>query len=319
MLATPPTRADRPAASPTILDPAAAWAVAFQGVERRFGDVVALAGIDLAIEAGTTVALLGPNGAGKSTAIGIMLGLDEPTAGTARTLGGSPRAAVASGRIGAMLQSTGLPSGLRVDELVAFARRLYPAPLATADLLDRAGLGALGARRIEALSGGESQRLRFALAIAGDPDLVFLDEPTVAMDVETRRAFWGDMRRSASEGRTILFATHYLDEADEVADRIVVLDRGRIVADGTSATIKAAHGGKTVRFTLAEPDPFILATLPGVTDVRVLRDRVSLATSDGDATARAVFDTGLAFRDLEIAGADLEDAFVALTHHDGAA
>ena len=295
-----------------------AAAVEFRGVERRFGEVVALAGIDLTIEPGTTVALLGPNGAGKSTAIGIMLGLDEPTAGSARTLGQGPRAAVASGRVGAMLQTTGLPAGLTVSELLGFARRLYPNPLAQRDLLDRAGLGAIGGRRTEALSGGESQRLRFALAIAGDPDLVFLDEPTVAMDVETRRGFWGDMRRSAAEGRTILFATHYLDEADEVADRIVVLDRGRIVADGTSATIKASAGGKTVRFSISQPDAALFRVLHGVTDVLVTGDRVALTTADADATTRALIQTGIPYRDLEVTGADLEDAFVALTHHEGA-
>jgi ABC-2 type transport system ATP-binding protein len=294
-------------------------AVDFNGVERRFADAAALAGIDLSIEIGSTVALLGRNGAGKSTAIGIMLGLDEPTSGTARTLGQAPRAAVASGRVGAMLQTTGLPAGLRVAELLAFARRLYPTPLALADLLDRAGLVSLADRRVETLSGGEAQRLRFALSIAGDPDLVFLDEPTVAMDVETRRAFWGDIRRSAAEGRTILFATHYLDEADEAADRIVVLDRGRIVADGTSAGIKASAGGKTVAFSTPAPDLVSLSALPGVSDVQVRRDRVSLVTSDGDATARAVIGAGFPFRDLEIAGADLEDAFLALTRHDDAA
>ena len=293
-------------------------AVELQGVVRRFGDVVALGGVDLSIEIGTTVALLGPNGAGKSTAIGIMLGLDEPTSGTARTLAQPPRDAVASGRVGAMLQTTGLPSGVRVDEILEFARRLYPAPLPFDNLLERAGLSGLARRRIENLSGGETQRLRFALAIAGDPDLVFLDEPTVAMDVETRRSFWGDMRRSAAEGRSILFATHYLDEADEVADRIVVLDRGRIVADGTSASIKAGAGSKTVRFRTPDADLAALSAMPGVTDVRLRRDEVTLTTSDADATARAVV-TAVPYRDIEIRGADLEDAFVALTHHDAAA
>ena len=319
MLATNATRAELPEHLLIRPDAGQPPAVAFRAVERRFGDVVALAGIDLAIEAGTTVALLGPNGAGKSTAIGIMLGLDQPTSGVARTLGGAPRSAVASGRVGAMLQTTGLPAGLRVGELLEFARRLYPAPLALTDLVERAGLGSLGQRRVETLSGGEAQRLRFALAIAGDPDLVFLDEPTVAMDVETRRAFWGDIRRSAADGRTILFATHYLDEADEVADRIVVLDRGRVVADGTSASIKASAGGRTVRFSLAAPELARLAALPGVTDARVAGERVSLASSDADATTRALVQAGLPFRDLEIAGTDLEDAFVALTHHDDAA
>ena len=194
-------------------------AVEFDGVSRRFGDVLALDDVRLSIRPGETVALLGPNGAGKSTAIGLMLGLLEPTSGAVSVLGMSPRQAVASGRIGSMLQQTGLPTNVRVGELVDFARRLYPHPLSQAAVLERSGLTALSDRSVDRLSGGESQRLRFAIGIAGDPDLVFLDEPTVAMDVETRRAFWADMRRSASEGRTILFATHYLEEADQVADR----------------------------------------------------------------------------------------------------
>jgi ABC-2 type transport system ATP-binding protein len=291
-------------------------AVELHGVTRRFDEVIALDSVDLTFEAGTTVALLGPNGAGKTTLIGIMLGLDQPTSGAARTLGVAPALAVAGGRVGAMLQTTGLPAGVKVVELLTFVRRLYPHPLSEQDLLERSGLTTLARRRVEALSGGESQRLRFALAIAGDPDLVFLDEPTVAMDVDTRRAFWGDMRRSASEGRTILFATHYLDEADEVADRIVVLDRGRVVADGTSASIKAAVGGTTVSFVHDGTDETPFARLPGVTAVRLERRRTSLTTTDGDATTRALIRAGIPFRDLEVSGPDLEDAFVALTHRD---
>ncbi len=227
------TQIDRRGVLPGLLAAPSASAVQFDGVSHRFGDVLALDGLDLTIRTGETVALLGPNGAGKSTAIGLMLGLLQPTHGAVRTLGMTPRGAVASGRVGSMLQQSGLPSNVRVGELVEFARRLYPNPLALSAVLERAGLTALAGRDVGRLSGGERQRLRFALGIAGDPDLVFLDEPTVAMDVETRRAFWTDMRRSAAEGRTVLFATHYLDEADQVADRIVVLDRGRIVADGT--------------------------------------------------------------------------------------
>jgi len=306
---------------PTMVQPAlqtSASAVSFVAIGKRYGDVDALTGIDLEIPVGQTVALLGPNGAGKSTAIGLMLGLLEPTAGRVRTLSLEPRDAIAGGRIGAMLQTTGLPPGVTIVELLTFVRRLYPRPLAEADLLERSGLTTLRGRNVEALSGGEAQRLRFALAIAGDPDLVFLDEPTVGMDVDTRRAFWGDMRRSAAEGRTILFATHYLDEADEVADRIVVLDRGRIVADGTSAEIKASIGGTTVSFSLADPDEQALARLPEVTAIRVEHGRVSLSSTDGDATARALVRAGFPFRGLEVRGPDLEDAFVALTRHDAA-
>ncbi|HEV8401832.1 MAG TPA: ABC transporter ATP-binding protein [Candidatus Limnocylindrales bacterium] len=290
-----------------------AIAVRFEAVTRRFGAVTALDAIDLSIATGETVALLGPNGAGKSTAIGLLLGLLEPTSGTVRTLGLTPAAAVASGRIGSMLQGAGLPANARVGELVDFARRLYPHPLARATIIERAGLGALTGRSVETLSGGEAQRVRFAIAIAGDPDLVFLDEPTVAMDVETRRAFWADMRRSAGEGRTILFATHYLEEADQVADRVVVLDRGRIVADGSSRSIRARVRGRTVRFDSVEPDPARLATLPGVSAVDIRGATISLATTDADATVAALVTLRVPIRDLEVTGADLEDAFVALT------
>ena len=295
----------RPAADPV--------AVRFDAVTRRFGDVTALDQIDLAIGTGETVALLGPNGAGKSTAIGLMLGLIEPTAGAVAVLGLSSHAAVASGRVGSMLQGAGLPANVRVGELVEFARRLYPAPLAYNALIERAGLGALTRRSVETLSGGEAQRVRFAIAIAGDPDLVFLDEPTVAMDVETRRAFWADMRRSAAGGRTVLFATHYLEEADQVADRVVVLDHGRIVADGSSRSIRARITGRTVRFDSVEPDRARLAGLPGVTDVDIRGVTVALSTTDADATVAALVTSRVPIRDLEVTGVDLEDAFVALT------
>ena len=288
-------------------------AVEFDGVSRRFGEVLALDDLRLRLQTGETVALLGPNGAGKSTAIGLMLGLLEPTSGSISVLGMSPRAAVASGRIGSMLQQTGLPSNVRVGELVEFARRLYPHPLSQAAVLERSGLTALSDRSVDRLSGGEGQRLRFAIGIAGDPDLVFLDEPTVAMDVETRRAFWADMRRSATEGRTILFATHYLEEADQVADRIIVLDHGRIVADGTGRSIRARIAARTIRFDLARADAVTLAKLPAVTEVDVRGDAVRLVSDDADRTVREIFRADLPIHDLEVTGADLEDAFIALT------
>jgi ABC-2 type transport system ATP-binding protein len=288
-------------------------AVAFSGITKAYGPVRALDGIDLAIETGSTVALLGPNGAGKSTAIQLLLGLIGPDAGVVRTLGLMPRDAIASGRVGAMLQSAGLPTGARVGELVDFARAIHPEPLGRQLILAWAGLEGLTRRPVEALSGGESQRLRFALAIAGDPELVFLDEPTVAMDVESRRAFWAAMRRFAAEGRTVLFATHYLEEADQVADRIVVLHRGRIVADGSAASIKAAVAERTVRFTLSGATDTMLGTLAGVTVAEVRGDAVTLRTTDADATVAAAFAAGLRLRDLEVGGADLEAAFLALT------
>jgi ABC-2 type transport system ATP-binding protein len=290
-----------------------ATAVRFTGVSRRFGEALAIDDVSLVIPLGETVALLGPNGAGKTTAISMMLGLLEPSAGVARVLGSTPADAVRSGRVGAMLQSAGLPLGARVGEIVDLARALYPGPSPRDTIVGRAGLDGLESRRVETLSGGEAQRVRFAMAIAGDPDLVFLDEPTVAMDVESRRDFWADMRRFAAEGRTVLFATHYLDEADQVADRIVVLDRGRVVADGSPARLKAGVTERTVRFAGDPASVPLLGRLPGVTSVEVHGDTVALATSDADETVRALVRGGHPFHHLEVAGAALDDVFLALT------
>jgi ABC-2 type transport system ATP-binding protein len=292
-------------------------AVAFDGVSRRFGATLALDEVGFDIAVGETVSLLGPNGAGKSTAISIMLGLLDPSGGSACTLGLAPRDAVRSGRVGAMLQAATLPPGARVGELVDMARALYPSPAAREAVIGRAGLEALVGRRAETLSGGEAQRVRFALAVAGDPDLVFLDEPTVAMDVESRRSFWADMRAFAAEGRTVLFATHYLDEADQVADRILVLDHGRVVADGSPAALKSGIAERTVRFAWPPAGGASDATLdglPGVTSSERRGETVSLLTTDADETVRALVAAGIAFRHLEVTGADLDAAFLVLTN-----
>jgi ABC-2 type transport system ATP-binding protein len=291
-------------------------AVAFEQVTKHYGDTAALDGVSIDIPIGQTVALLGPNGAGKSTAINLMLGVLDPTTGSIRTLGLDPREAIADGRVGALLQTSGLPVTARVGELVAFVRRLYPQPLPAAAILDRSGLRGLERRAVETLSGGEAQRLRFAMAIAGDPDLVFLDEPTVGMDVETRRAFWTDIRAFAAEGRTVLFATHYLDEADDAAERIVVLSHGRVAADGSARSIKAQVSDRVVSFTLSAVSPAAIAAIeamPGVSSVVIDGDRIAVATTDTDAVIQQLFEGGLRVRDLEIRGAGLEDAFIALT------
>ncbi len=288
-------------------------AVHFERVSRRFGAVEALRDVSLEIPAGQTVALLGRNGAGKSTAIGLMLGLLDPSEGEVRTLGLAARDAVRGGRVGAMLQDAALPVGATVDDLVGLARGLSPRPLGRDAILERAALHGLVGRQTQTLSGGEAQRVRFALAIAGDPDLVFLDEPTVAMDVETRRAFWRDMRRSADDGRTILFATHHLDEADQVADRIVILDHGRVIADGTPADLRATVTERTVRFALPHGPVPDLTGMPGVTATDVRGTQVSLTSTDADATIRDLVGAGIAFRHLEVSAPDLETAFLALT------
>ncbi len=288
-------------------------AITFTGVSKSYGTVRAVESLDLEIGTGQTVALLGPNGAGKSTSIGMLLGLVRPTAGEVRVFGGSPDSAVRGGRIGAMLQDGELVPGLSVREIVDFVRGLYPDPMSLEEILTLANLTDLARRRGDQLSGGQAQRVRFALAIAGAPGLLVLDEPTSAMDVESRRAFWTSMRAYAEGGRTILFATHYLEEADQNADRVIVVARGKVVADGTAQEIKAAAGGSTVGFTIGEQSTSGLDTLPGVSTVEVHGTYARLRTSDPDATVQALYATGIQVRDLEVKGAGLEDAFLSLT------
>lgn len=293
-------------------------AVLFERVTKSFGAVAAVDGVDFHVGAGETVALLGPNGAGKSTAINMMLGLLHPDGGSLTILGGSPASAIRAGRIGAMLQSQqGLPTQATVAQLLRFAGELYARPLPLPDLLATAGLEDVADRRVENLSGGQTQRVRFAMAICGNPELLFLDEPTVAMDVEGRREFWASMRASAAAGRTILFATHYLEEADAAADRIVLLHRGRVVADGAPTEIKATVAARRVRFTLAGADPRALWGLDSVTDVQLRGHDVTLSTADADVTVRAMCRAGVPFKDLEVAGAGIEEAFLALTGETG--
>jgi ABC-2 type transport system ATP-binding protein len=289
-----------------------AAAVEFTGVHKLYGEVRALDGVDLVIPRGELVALLGPNGAGKSTAVSLMLGLRRPTAGSVRVLGGRPEDAVRQGRVGAMLQTGGLPPGVTVAELLGFVRSLYPRPLPLDHVLELAGCADFARQRVERLSGGQAQRVRFAMALCGDPELLFLDEPTVGLDIDSRRRFWSAIREHGAGRRTVLFATHYLEEADAVADRIVVLHRGRVVADGSAAAIKASAGGRTVRFRCPGADPASLSALPGVRRVEVQGELVRLLTADADATLRAVFHSGLPVTDVETGGADLEEAFLAL-------
>ncbi|MER5924831.1 ABC transporter ATP-binding protein [Streptomyces mirabilis] len=289
-------------------------AVSFTGAVKAFGAVRAVDGVDLEIGRGETVALLGRNGAGKSTTISLLLGLNEPDEGTVALFGGPPEAAVRAGRVGAMLQETRPVPRVTVRELVSFVAGRYPAPLPVADALELAGIGDLAGRRVDRLSGGQVQRVRFAVALAGNPDLIVLDEPTAALDVEARRAFWDSMRSYARRGHTVLFSTHYLEEADAHADRILVIDHGRLVADGTGEQLKRSVGGNLVSFDLAGRGTEGLTLLPGVVSVEVRGDRALLRTDDSDATVLALAGLG-AIRGLEVVPASLDDAFMVLTSH----
>jgi ABC-2 type transport system ATP-binding protein len=291
--------------------------VRLQGLEKRFhGEhepVHAVAGIDVVVAPGETVALLGPNGAGKSTTIEIVLGLLEPDAGSAQVFGLSPRAAVAAGRIGAMLQTGSLIRDVSVRELVAMVGSLYPRPLAVEEAIRLAGIEEIAERRTQKLSGGETQRARFAAALIANPDLLVLDEPTVAMDVESRRAFWATMRELAADGRTVLFATHYLEEADAFADRVILMAEGRIVADGPPTEIRAMVGTRRIRATLPGVEARELEALDGIVHAERHGDSVLLACSDSDAAVRALLAAYPQLSDLELVGAGLEEAFIELT------
>jgi ABC-2 type transport system ATP-binding protein len=290
--------------------------VGFEQVSKGYGGVRAVDGLTLALHPGETVALLGPNGAGKSTTLDLLLGLKQPDAGTVRVFGTSPREAIVAGRVGAMLQSGGLMDEVTVAELVRLACVLHPKPYPPSDVLARAGIAQIADRKVNKLSGGQVQRVRFALATAGDSDLIVLDEPTTGMDVTARQAFWATMREQADQGRTVLFATHYLEEADAIADRVLVLHRGRLLADGTAAEIKARAGARRISFDLVGGGPIDetgLRALPFLTALDVSGHTVRIQSSDADATVHALYGLGLYPRNLEVAGLGLEQAFVAIT------
>lgn len=279
--------------------------VRFDAVGKRYGSVVALEGVDLRIPRGQNVAILGPNGAGKTTAISLLLGLRRPSAGALSVFGRSPREPGVRARIGSMLQSSGLPEYLRVDEALALFRTYYPAPLAVDALLDLAGIAECSRTRIARLSGGQLQRLYFALALCGNPELVVLDEPTVGLDVEARRALLATIAGISKSGRTVLMSTHYLEEADAVADRVLVIDRGHIIADGTPSEVKARVARKRVSFTASEP----------LEDRRFARngDHYEILTESPEALLRELFARDLTIKNLHVTGATLEEAFLALT------
>lgn len=287
--------------------------IELRGLEKSFGPVHAVRGVDVSIQAGQTVALLGPNGAGKSTTIDMLLGLSPPDRGEVSLFGGTPAAAIAAGRVGVMLQVGALIRDLTVRELLDMMASLYPHPLGVDEVLDLTGVRDVADRRTQKLSGGQTQRVRFAVALVSNPDLLVLDEPTVAMDVEGRRSFWTTMRKLAASGKTVVFATHYLEEADAYADRVVLMSRGKVVADGATTEIKAMVSVRTIRATLPGADVEALAALPGVTGAERHGDAVTLLCADSDTAVRALLATFPAARDIEITGAGIEEAFLQLT------
>ena len=292
---------------------ATAGAIAVRGVRKHYGEVRAVDGVDLTLAEGEVVALLGPNGAGKSTLVDMILGLTTPQEGTVEIFGRAPAEAVRAGDVGAMLQTGALLDDATVRETVAMIASLHRSPMTVDDALRRAGVADLAGRRSTRLSGGQRQRVRFAVAIVSDPRLLILDEPTAAMDVVTRRQFWESMREFTSSGRTVVFATHYLEEAEDFADRVVFMKAGRIVADGSVREVEALAAGRTIHATLPGADERELAGLPGAASAQVRRDQIVIVSSRSDETLRALVGGYPAARDIEVVGVSLDDAFLALT------
>ena len=290
--------------------------VSFENVRKTYGKVRAVDGLTMELRPGETVAFLGPNGAGKSTSLDMLLDLRKPTSGRIAMFGSDPYHAIKEGRVGAMLQSGGLMPEVTVRELVTLVTGFHPKPEPVEQTLRRAGIEKFADQRVDKLSGGQTQRVRFALAIVGDSDLIVLDEPTTAMDVETRRTFWDNMKVEVAEGKTLLFATHYLEEADQAADRILVINRGRLLADGTPAEIKSRAGAKRISFHLDQIDEPFLLGLPALVNVEIRHDQVQIQSSDSDRTLYAVLDAGYRPRDLEVSSLGLEQAFRAITAED---
>jgi ABC-2 type transport system ATP-binding protein len=281
---------------------------------KKYGAVEALKGVSLDIELGDVVAMLGPNGAGKTTSISLLLGLRKPTAGKALLFGLDPTHPNARSRVGVMLQESGIPAMLKVREIVDLFRSYYPKPMATDRAIAMAGLEEKAGAQVKELSGGQRQRLYFALAVCGDPEVLFLDEPTVGMDVEGRRSFIERIAEYANMGRTVVLTTHYLEEADQLAKRVVVIDRGVVIADASPQEIKSKVAGKRVRFTTVALTDKDLEGLP-ISTSTIADHSVQLLTNQPEAVLRELFRRGIEISDLEISGADLEDAFISLTSH----
>ncbi len=292
-------------------------AIQLTGLSKTFGRIHAVDHIDLSIESGEVVALLGPNGAGKSTTIDVALGLIHPTTGAATLFGGDPRTAIENGRVGAMLQGGALLPNLTVAQSVALIASVHKHPLSVEEALERARCTEIAKQKVSKLSGGQMQRARFAVAVVSNPDLLILDEPTAAMDVEARRTFWQSMQEFTSQGRTVVFATHYLDEADSFADRIVMLAGGRIVADGSPNEVKAIVSGRRIRanagFPLTTDVVAGIYELPGVRSVEHRSGQLTIVSDESDATLRGLLTRYDDLHDIEVTSHTMDDAFLALT------
>jgi ABC-2 type transport system ATP-binding protein len=296
----------------------ASFAVQLEHVSKNFGKVQALKQVSFKVEPGEVIAFLGPNGAGKTTAISLMMGLRAPDSGTATIFGRDPRDPQNRSRIGAMLQESDVPSTLKVREVVDFIARAYSNPLTVTKALEMADLSELANRPASNLSGGQKKRLAFALAVIGNPDVLFLDEPTAALDVEARRGFWEQVGTFTRSGKTIILTTHYLEEADAIAERIVVINQGEIVAQGTPAAIKSRVGGKVVRFKSPQLEAHMLETgllerLP-ITRSSINAETVELYTLEPELVLRELFARNIPMSDLEVRGGGLEEAFVQITN-----
>jgi len=287
-----------------------------EGVNKNYGNVRALRGVDFRVRAGEVVALLGPNGAGKTTAVKLLLGLMLPNSGRARVFGGDPTNPENRMRTGAMLQVGRVPETLRVREHIDLFSAYYQKPMASAEVLTAAGLERLSDRKFGDLSGGQRQRVLFALAICGDPDLLFLDEPTVGLDVEARRMLWDEIRRMVAHGKTVLLTTHYLQEADALADRVAVINQGEIIAEGTPSDIKAKTAGKRIR-CVTNLSQNILRRIPGVTEVKEDREAVEIHAIEAESIVRELLARDAGLSGLEVSSAGLEEAFLALTQDNG--
>jgi ABC-2 type transport system ATP-binding protein len=293
------------------------WVVAnLENVNKNYGEVRALRAVNFQVHAGEVVALLGPNGAGKTTAVKLLLGLLQANAGKVRVFGADPTNPENRMRTGAMLQVGRVPETLRVREHIDLFSTYYQKPMAAAAVLATAGLEKLSDRKFGDLSGGQRQRLLFALAICGDPDLLFLDEPTVGLDVEARRMLWDEIRQLVGRGKTVLLTTHYLQEADALADRVAVINKGEIIAEGTPAEIKAQTAGKRIRCITTLPLS-ALRQIPGVNEVKEDREAIELHAAEAEPVVRELLARDLSLSGLEVTSAGLEEAFLALTQDNG--